>query len=96
MIARTPVRRAAATKPIGRDFSMVIYSMDYQEKHRKQGDNLVVGMRYRGLPSGAIKEYNVKRGRTETGRMYLVFLGVRHYLSEFKPVPADAGYVMRA
>ncbi|RPK20107.1 hypothetical protein [Paenibacillus xylanexedens] len=80
------IKKPTATKRIGERAELVIYSKDYKVKERKQGNHLIVGMRYNGKPSGAHLEYKVKRGVNENGLMYLLFLGVKHYLNEFTSV----------
>lgn len=78
--------RVFATKRIGELHELVIYSKDYKSKNRPQGNHLIVGMRYKGKPVGQTHQYKVKRGFTENGIMFLLFLGVKHYLSEFASI----------
>ncbi len=54
--------------------------------NRPQGNHLIVGLRFNGKPVGATHEYKVKRGINENGLMYLLFLGVKHYLCEFASI----------
>ncbi|WP_336784117.1 hypothetical protein [Paenibacillus illinoisensis] len=75
-----------AVKQIGEFNELVIYSKDFKSKNRPQGNQLTVGMRFKGKPTGMTHEYKVKRGICETGMMYLIFGGIRYYLNEFTSI----------